>query len=393
MSSRWIMLWLCWAGAMCPAHLSACRYNVRDLGFVDLGEGTYTLFCYYGTETSPARAAQIVELARATFRDANLQAVVLPAAQRTNEAARKYLASAPAQALPVAVLVSPEEQTLPLTLGGAGEPTRRDWLGAFERSVASPTREELLRVVSRAFAAVLLIEGAEPDANQRARSAIAAGIELVRSRMNSLPKAISEPPGLVVLASGAFSAEKVLLWSLGLPGGLPAQPIAAVVYGKARWIGPLMKGNEITEANVNGILSFIGADCECGLDVSWTQGTRLPVRWDSSLHAQAAKSLGFDPESPLVKLEATRILERGANPRAVRSPEATAAARPGDDAQDATTENLRATRLAGPVAVLSDVAGAARTASPLRVLGLAGAAVLVASAGLLAFMRFTGRKR
>jgi hypothetical protein len=293
----------------------------------------------------------------------------------------------------VAVLVSPEEQTLPLTLGGTAEPTRRDWLGAFERSVASPTREELLRVVSRAFAAVLLIEGAEPDANQRARSAIAAGIELVRSRMNSLPKAISEPPGLVVLASGAFSAEKVLLWSLGLPGGLPAQPIAAVVYGKARWIGPLMKGNEITEANVNGILSFIGADCECGLDVSWTQGTRLPVRWDSSLHAQAAKSLGFDPESPLVKLEATRILERGANPRAVRSPEATAAARPGDDAQDATTENLRATRLAGPVAVLSDVAGAARTASPLRVLGLAGAAVLVASAGLLAFMRFTGRKR
>ena len=50
-----------------------------------------------------------------------------------------------------------------------------------------------------------------------------------------------------------------------------------------------MKGEEITEPNLTGILSIIGADCECGLDVSWTQGTPLPIRWDEKLHAQAAR--------------------------------------------------------------------------------------------------------
>ena len=44
--------------------------------------------------------------------------------------------------------------------------------------------------------------------------------------------------------------------------------------------------------------------------MTWPQGTRLPVRWDEQLHAQVAKSLGFDPDNPLVKIEVSRIIGR-----------------------------------------------------------------------------------
>jgi hypothetical protein len=71
-----------------------------------------------------------------------------------------------------------------------------------------------------------------------------------------------------------------------------------------------MQGDEISEGNLTGLLSLIGADCECGLDVAWTLGTRLPVTWDETRHAQVAKDLGFDPESPLVKIEVGRIARR-----------------------------------------------------------------------------------
>jgi len=102
----------------------------------------------------------------------------------------------------------------------------------------------------------------------------------------------------------------VLLWSLGLDPTRITEPRAAVLFGKARWIGPLMKGAEISEPNLTGIFSLVGADCECDLDPTWIQGTRLPVRWEPKLHALVTKSLGFDPENPLIKIEVSRILGR-----------------------------------------------------------------------------------
>jgi hypothetical protein len=34
----------------------------------------------------------------------------------------------------------------------------------------------------------------------------------------------------------------------------------------------------------------------------------LPVRWDEDIQAEAAKTLGFDPENPMVKMEISQIL-------------------------------------------------------------------------------------
>jgi len=121
-------------------------------------------------------------------------------------------------------------------------------------------------------------------------------------------KSIEYPPVLITLKPESFSDEKILLWSLGLDDPV-AEPHAAVFYGKARWIGPLMKAGEIEETNLVKILSIIGLDCECGLDVSWVAGTMLPLLWDQDRQARVAGLLEFDPENPLVRLEVNRILK------------------------------------------------------------------------------------
>ncbi|MCJ7778271.1 MAG: hypothetical protein MUP16_08165, partial [Sedimentisphaerales bacterium] len=105
--------------------------------------------------------------------------------------------------------------------------------------------------------------------------------------------------------------EKILLWSLGLEPQDVNRPYAAIFYGRGIWIGPLFEGQQITEENLASILFVIGSDCECGLDYRWLRGTMLPVRWDQKIQAQAAESLGFDPESPIVKMEISWIINKG----------------------------------------------------------------------------------
>ena len=75
-------------------------------------------------------------------------------------------------------------------------------------------------------------------------------------------------------------------------------------------MGPVAQGKEITEDNLARLLGIIGIDCECGMDLSWTRGTRLPSRWSESTYRRVAESLGFDPENPMVRIEAGRILSR-----------------------------------------------------------------------------------
>jgi hypothetical protein len=76
-------------------------------------------------------------------------------------------------------------------------------------------------------------------------------------------------------------------------------------------MGPLFKGEEIDENNLASVLFIIGADCECGFDYRWLQGTMLPARWTDKMQAQVAENLGFDPENPMIKMEISSIIRRG----------------------------------------------------------------------------------
>jgi hypothetical protein len=295
---------------LCSGLALACRYNVRDVGFVDLDTETYHFYGFAGPRTSIEMLGGLQERAAALGRDSNLSVEIIQTGQLTNHPALKYVPPTLGESELAAVLVSPDGQSLLLQTSSSAELFREALPSIFAELTASALRDEILRVVTSDFAAVLLIEGQDAASNTQARNAIGNAIEEIRGQMKLLPKAIASPPAMVLMDVAAAARERILLWSLGLGSTPPPAARAAVLYGRARWIGPLMKGEEITARNVAGILSIIGADCECGLDISWTQGTRLLVRWTEQFHTQLAKSLGFDPENPMVKVEVSRIVAR-----------------------------------------------------------------------------------
>ena len=392
----WILiLWIC----LQPVPTLACRYNVRDVGFVDLGVEPYTLFCYVRDATPAELASQFTETARPALRDCNIETQVVNLDRQQSHPARQHLAQPWPGSFPAAVLVSPDGQALPVATSRAGEPFQRTLPAALNEIVSSPTRDAILRMVSQTFGAVLLIESANAAENSRARQTILTTLERFRAQMTSLPKVIAQPPAMIVIETAALAREKVLLWALGLGPTSPGEPRAAVIYGQARWIGPLMKGGEITERNLTGILSLIGADCECDLDIAWTQGTRLPVRWTEALRARTAKDLGFDPENPMVKVEVSRILGRSglAGRAALSNPESAQAAGAASRARSmpapgATHKVAPASPVRGQAAAAGGLAG---DAPVLRrsVLVIAGLAMVIGVLGALIILRAARRRR
>ena len=387
---RWavvLSLWTCLQPG--PAH--ACRYNVRDVGFVDLETEPYHLYGFVHPDLPAETVAQFKELTAAALRDSNVLVELVTADEQKPHPALKYWPAHASRSLPTAVLVSPDGQSLPLTISQPGEPFPQTLSSAMQAVVSSPQREEILRAVSQTFASVLLIEGESAPENSRARQVIAEAIDQIRAQMKWMPKTIARPPVLLVLDAASLEREEILLWSLRQNTAKMSQPRAAVLYGKARWIGPVMKGAEITARNLTGVLSIIGADCECGLDISWTQGTRLPVRWDPKLHAQVAKSLEFDPENPMVKIEASRILGRrgsaaGGTAASVGYQEIPLETGPESNRADATNENdtnrVQSAAPRGGTPPADFVLGVSAPVLKPSLILLAGLAGLIISAGL-----------
>lgn len=280
----------------------ACRYNVRDLGFLDLETEGYRLVVALGTNVASAASQTWRDDLARRLRDTNVRpefapAGPLPEGFGTNQP-------------PAALLVSPDGPGFAIAWNAAPSGADANALSRIESLVDSPVRRALRETTSRRFGAILLIEGTDAAQNQVAREAIESAIKEVGGTLATLPKKIAEAPALVTLAPPAFAQEAVLLWALRLDQAPVAEPRVAAFYGKARWIGPLMKGAEITAANLSRLFGVVGADCECGMDLSWTRGTSLPLRWDVATHQAAVKTLGFDPNDPLVQAEAGRIIDR-----------------------------------------------------------------------------------
>jgi len=169
----------------------------------------------------------------------------------------------------------------------------------------------LVKNVAISYATVLLIEGPDPNENAKALAAVEGAIKAIEEQMDFLPKAIANPPSMVVIDHNSLEAERVLLWSMTLTPEDVNRPHAAVIYGRMRWLGPMFDGEHIDEQNLAEILFVVGNDCECGLDYRWLQGTMLPNRWAAKTREVVAENLGFDPENPMIQMEMARILGRG----------------------------------------------------------------------------------
>lgn len=306
-----LFLFACLWGCFQAPAAWGCRYNVRETGFVDLQIERYCLYGYIDNNTPADIISDFNEALSTALMDSNIRAEAINADQEKQHPALEYLKSLQIKSLPAGVLVSPDGQLLAVTITEPGRPFK-DTLGAAAGYILwSPKREEVLRQVIETYCVVLLIEGPDVQKNAEAKAIARDAIKKIESQLETLPKPIALPPALVVIDSKSLGGEKVLLWSLGLDTQKITTPHIAIIYGKARWIGPLLKGEELTETNLTNLLFIIGDDCECGMDHRWLQGTMLPVKWDQKLQAKAAANLGFDPESPMIKMEISSIVGRG----------------------------------------------------------------------------------
>jgi len=299
-----------WVGLFAYPAL-ACRYNVRETGFVDLGIEPYYLFGFVNKDTPAETASDFEQISSAALIDTNIEFEMIDVDQQQDHPATQYLNLWKIRSFPAAVLVSPDGQSCAVSVREPNRPFKQTLWSAFDDILQSPKRKEILQQVSKTYGVVLLMEGPDAEQNENAKNAAQSAIEQVASQMDYLPKPIAHGPVLVEMDATSLSDEAILLWSLGLEAADVNEPLAAVLYGRARWIGPLFRGQQITEDNLASVLFIIGADCECGFDHRWLQGTMLPAKWDENLQAQTAESLGFDPENPMIKTEIAWIVRRG----------------------------------------------------------------------------------
>jgi hypothetical protein len=306
-----VLIFLLVCGQSQPA--SACRYNVREVGFVDLRIEPYYLFGYVNDETGTDFVSKFKQVAGVGLENSNIEFEIINTDQQKDHPAMKFLDLQQVKSLPAAVLVSPDGQSYPVLLAERDRSFEETLRSDIEDILSSPKREEILRKAIENYAVVLLIEGTDAQENQKVKEAASGVIELISSQMDMMPKTIANPPVFAVMDSKSFKRERILLWSLGLDGEEVNEPHVAVIYGRGRWIGPMFKGEEITEDNLANVLFVIGQDCECGFDHRWLQGTMMPARWTDEMQAQVAENLGFDPESPMIKMEMSWIVRKGSS--------------------------------------------------------------------------------
>jgi hypothetical protein len=292
-----------------PAY--GCRYNVREVGFIDLGIEPYRLLVYLPANAAAAEVTTLQDDIAGALLETNIRFEPVALGAEANQPATQFHALHDINRFPAAVLVSPDGQSRAVPLPAGGSSLREAVGAALEGVLSSPTRQEILEKAADNYGVVLLVEGPEPQRNAVAREAVSTAIARVGGQLENLPKPIARPPVLVVLDRASREREETLLWALGLKPQDINEPCAAVFYGRGRWVGPLFKGDTLTADALTELLFVVGADCECGLDHRMLQGTMLPARWDETLHQRTVASLGFDPESPMVRMEMVSIVRRG----------------------------------------------------------------------------------
>lgn len=310
MRSTKLFLIACILSSLISPVAFACRFNVRDVGFVDLGTQPYGLFCYIDAGTDQEVTDIFRELANVELAETNILARTIDVDATPDHPVLKYLPQ-DKRTYPAFVLISPDREAMTIDSIEKGQGFKGSLQKAFKNIVSSPIRKELIEKTINVFGVVLVIEGPGAEENKKAITAAQTAIEQVTAQMATLPKLIEKPPVLMVLSRQQYAQEKMFLWSMGVDAGNITQTYAAIFYGRSRRMGSILSGKHLTKEMIGKFLFVIGADCECGLDRSWMQGTMPPIQWDKQTQALIASKLKFDPENPMIKQEMRQILRKG----------------------------------------------------------------------------------
>jgi len=287
----------------------ACRFNVRDVGFVDLGSEKYRLFVFVPDATPAAEIESLKSIAYATYLESNVKAEVLTASAAAKGEAAQFLPANLKQAK--AVLVSVDgKRSLPVLLSVDGKSLSVSAWDGLESVFDSPRRNSVVSKVYEHYGVVLIFEGKNADENLRIRKIANTVVASITSKMDKLEKEIREPPVVEVISAKDFAGERAFTWSLGITE-IAETPQVAVLYGRGRIIGPVLRDARLDERSLAAIVNTIGLNCECGLDRKWMQGTMIPQKWDEDVQKRFADHLGFDPESPAIRIEMSQILSKG----------------------------------------------------------------------------------
>lgn len=282
-------------------QVDACRFNVRDVGFVDLDSENYELRVSLSETLDAATRTQIRNIGLATLLDSNVQLSIEPGSPVSAQA-------------PVSLtLVGPDDRELSIPMGPEDADMEDQLWDTLESICSSPQRDAIFDSILTCYGAVVLVDGLDDEENLRVWSAIGSAMVPVSAavRDQTLEKAIDAPPTRFRVPHAAKSAERVFLWSLGVDLE-STEPQVVAVYARGRRIGQPLVGDEITQKSIFGVLSTIGLSCECGLDRSWMQGPMIPLVWDRATRETVAEKLAFDPENPAIKLEMSQILSKSA---------------------------------------------------------------------------------
>jgi len=288
------------------SNLFACRYTVREIGFADFGKDQYWFVLFNDGSISEADIKTFKNTARAAMLDANVIVEVIDV-NKDDSSLTKYYKEYTGKRKPNIMLISPEQRAKEFFIDKSENFSLALW-DLIEEILISPARKELTKNIIKAYGVVFFVEGKNKEENKKARTLLNIGIDEIKKIMGGLPHPVNTPPHVITIKSNETENENVLLWSLGWEKKDADHPAIAMMYGRARRMGPMLKGDRIRPDIIENMMRFIGEDCECGLDRSWMLGTMLPLRWDSNLKAAVFKEHGFDADNPLVISEMSQIL-------------------------------------------------------------------------------------
>jgi len=286
----------------------ACRYTIREIGFSDIGSRPYLIHIYTDSDFPVEQITTIRELSLVLLKETNISLEIINVDEGMDSLAQYHLEKHDIGTIPSAVFFSPEGESLPLSMEFPGRSFQESIYLLFETLATSDIRESVIDQLLQSYCVVLVIEGSDPSLNSHAVRATNDAVSEISLVLDQMPKEVNALPAVMVVPHQKILDERILSMGLGIEPEEAREPHIAIIYGRGRILGSVLRGEEINKHSLYNLLAVVGADCECGLDQSWILGKMIPLRWESSAQTELAWSLGFDVENPMVKSEMSQIL-------------------------------------------------------------------------------------
>ncbi len=277
----------------------ACRYTVREIGFSQAAYAPYRLYVPMPDDLSKEEIEEAQIVASAALGDANIEPVIRH---------KRQLDSLFRDKKNELLITSPQSRTLRHPFVSSRETWKEDLWDALDWACFSPVRKKINEQLAASFCVLLYLPGRTASENASAEKIIETALAEIKKIIPSMPKSSRYPPTLLTLSAAEQKEEDLLLWSLNADTSHEPGPRAAILYGRARRLGPVLEKEKLNRQNLLNLMALVGADCECGLDRSWILGAMLPCRWGEAMQQSVADDLGFDVENPAIRLEMEQIL-------------------------------------------------------------------------------------